>query len=125
MLAALFAALFTTRQGFMFGMIYGGLVCKKAGIPLDTFAGQVPVSLGMLPSYHKYFADTVPEGKFDNPPATMTTYAAALDDALNTFNTVGAPSELPQLFSDLAHRGVDAGLDDKALTALVELLARG
>ena len=122
MLAALFAALFTTRQGFMFGMIYGGLVCKKAGIPLDTFADQVPVSLGVMPSYHKYFADTVPAGKFDNPPATMTTYAAALDDALSTFKAVGAPAELPQLFSDLAHKGVDAGLSDKALTALVELL---
>ena len=122
MVAALFAALFTTRQGFMFGMIYGGLVCKKAGIPLDTFAGQVPVSLGVLPSYHKYFPDTVPVGNFDNPPATMTTYAAALDDALSTFRAVGAPAELPQLFSDLAHKGVDAGLNDKALTALVELL---
>jgi 3-hydroxyisobutyrate dehydrogenase-like beta-hydroxyacid dehydrogenase len=122
MLAALFAALFTTRQGFMFGMIYGALVCKKAGIPLDIFAQQIPVSLGVLPSYHRYFADTVPEGKFDNPPATMTTYAAALDDALSTFKATGAPSELPQLFSDLAHEGVDAGLSDKALTALVELL---
>lgn len=122
MLAALFAALFTTRQGFMFGMIYGGLVCRKAGIPLETFARQVPVSLGVLPSYHKYFADTVPTGDFDNPPATMTTYAAALDDALSTFKAVGAPAELPQLFSDLAHKGVDAGLNDKALTALVELL---
>jgi hypothetical protein len=77
----------------------------------------------MLPSYHKYFSDTVPGGDFDNPPATMTTYTAALDDALSTFRTVGAPAELPQLFSDLAHRGLDAGLDDKALTALVELLA--
>lgn len=124
MLAALFAALFTTRQGFMFGMIYGGLVCKKAGIPLGTFASQLPVSLGMLPSYHKYFADTVPEGNFDDPPATMTTYAAALDDALSTFTDVGAPAELPQLFSDLAHKGVAAGLSDKALTALVELLGR-
>lgn len=122
MLAALFAALFTTRQGFMFGMIYGGLVCKKAGIPLETFAQQIPVTLGVLPSYHQYFADTVPEGKFDNPPATMTTYAAALDDALSTFKASGAPSELPQLFSDLAHKGVDAGLSDKALTSLVELL---
>lgn len=122
MLAALFAALFTTRQGFMFGMIYGGLVCQKAGIPLDIFAQQIPVSLGVLPSYHQYFADTVPEGKFDNPPATMATYAAALDDALSTFKATGAPSELPQLFSDLAHKGVDAGLSDKALTALVELL---
>ena len=121
-LAALFAALFTTRQGFMFGMIYGALVCKKAGIPLDIFAQQIPVSLGVLPSYHQYFADTVPEGKYDNPPATMTTYAAALDDALSTFKATGAPSELPQLFSDLAHEGIDAGLSDKALTALVELL---
>jgi 3-hydroxyisobutyrate dehydrogenase-like beta-hydroxyacid dehydrogenase len=123
MLAALFAALFTTRQGFMFGMIYGGLVCKQAGIPLDVFAQQIPVSLGVLPSYHQYFADTVPGGNFDNPPATMATYAAALDDVLSTFKATGAPSELPQLFSDLAHQGLDAGLEDKALTALVELLA--
>jgi 3-hydroxyisobutyrate dehydrogenase-like beta-hydroxyacid dehydrogenase len=122
MLAALFAALFTTRQGFMFGMIYGGLVCKQAGIPLDVFAQQIPVSLGVLPSYHQYFADTVPGGNFDNPPASMSTYAAALDDALSTFKATGTPAELPQLFSDLAHRGVDAGLQDKALTALVELL---
>lgn len=124
MAAALFAALFTTRQGFMFGMIYGGLVCRKAGIPLDAFAGQVPVSLGVLPSYHRYFADTAPAGAFDNPPATMATYAAALDDALATFRAVGAEAALPKLFSDLAHRGVDAGLGDKALTALVELLGR-
>jgi 3-hydroxyisobutyrate dehydrogenase-like beta-hydroxyacid dehydrogenase len=122
MVAALFAALFTTRQGFMFGMIYGALVCKKAGIPLDAFAGQVPVSLGVLPSYLKYFADTAPTGNFDNPPATMATYAAALDDALRTFKDVGAPAALPQLFSDLAHKGMDTGLTDKALTALVELL---
>ena len=51
MLAALFAALFTTRQGFMFSMIYGALVCKKAGIPLDTFAKQIPVSMSVLPSH--------------------------------------------------------------------------
>ncbi|MGI9483954.1 MAG: NAD(P)-binding domain-containing protein [Hyphomicrobiales bacterium] len=122
MLASLFAALFTTRQGFMFGMIYGGLVCKKAGIPMDTFARQIPVTMGVLPSYHKYFSDTVISGNFDNPPATMTTYAAALDDALSTFKALDVHAELPQLFSDLAHKGINAGLDNKALTVLVELL---
>jgi len=123
MVASLFAALFTTRQGFMFGMIYGALVCRKAGISLDAFAQQIPVSMGMLPNYYKYFSDTAPARNFDNPPATMATYFAALDDALSTFKAVGAPAELPQLFSDLARQGLDAGLDDKALTALVELLA--
>ena len=124
MLASLFAALFTTRQGFMFGMIYGGLVCKKAGIPLEDFAKLIPITMGVLPSYHQYFADTAPGGNFDNPPATMTTYAAALDDALKTFDEVGARNELPKLFADLAHKGVDAGLQDKALTALVELMGK-
>jgi 3-hydroxyisobutyrate dehydrogenase-like beta-hydroxyacid dehydrogenase len=122
MLPTLFAALFTARQGFMFGMIYGGLACQKAGIPLEEFARQVPVTMGFLPSYHQYFSDTVADGKFQSPEASMATYVAALDDALSTFDTLGASSELPGLFSELAHRGIDAGLNEKALTALIELL---
>ena len=125
MVPTLFSALFTTRQGFMFGMIYGGLVCKKAGIPLEEFARQVPISMGVLPSYYKYFSDTVADGSFESPEASMATYAAALDDALGTFDALGAPSELPRLFSQLAHKGIDAGLKDKALTALIELLDEG
>ena len=122
MAAVLFAALFTTRQGFMWGMLYGAMLCRRAGIPLDVFSAQVPVSLGMLPDYHRYFAATAPSGNFDNPQASMNTYAAALDDALSTFESCAAPDELPRLFSQLAHRGVDAGLGDKALTALIDLL---
>jgi 3-hydroxyisobutyrate dehydrogenase-like beta-hydroxyacid dehydrogenase len=122
MVPTLFAALFTTRQGFMFGMIYGGLVCKKAGIPLEEFARQVPISMSVMPSYHQYFSDSVAGGIFESPEASMATYAAALDDALATFEALGASSELPKLFSDLAHKGMDAGLKEKALTAVIGLL---
>ena len=122
MVPTLFAALFTTRQGFMFGMIYGGLVCKKAGISLEEFARQVPIAMGVLPSYYKYFSDTVADEIFESPEASMATYAAALDDALGTFEALGVSSELPKLFSEQAHKGIDAGLDKKALTALIELL---
>lgn len=122
MIPTLFAALFTTRQGFMFGMIYGGLICKKAGISLDEFARQVPVTMGVMPSYHQYFSDSVVDEKFESAEASMTTYAAALDDALSTFEALGAPAELPRLFSDLAHQGIDAGSSEKALTALIGIL---
>jgi 3-hydroxyisobutyrate dehydrogenase-like beta-hydroxyacid dehydrogenase len=124
MVPTLFAALFTTRQGFMFGMIYGGLICKKAGIPLEEFARLVPISMGVLPSYHKYFSDTVADEIFESSEASMATYAAAIDDALRTFEALGAPSELPKLFSEQAHKGIEAGLDKKALTALIDLLAK-
>jgi len=122
MVPTLFAALFTTRQGFMFGMIYGGLVCKKAGIPLEEFARLVPIAMGVLPSYYKYFSDSVADEIFESPEASMATYAAALDDALATFEALGASSELPKLFSEQARKGMAAGLDKKALTAVIELL---
>jgi 3-hydroxyisobutyrate dehydrogenase-like beta-hydroxyacid dehydrogenase len=119
MVPTLFAALFTTGQGYLFGMIYGGLVCKKTGISLEEFARLVPTNMGGL---HNYFSDSVADGTFESPDASMATYAAALDDALGTFEALGASSELPKFFNEQVHKGMDAGLDKKALTALIDLL---
>jgi 3-hydroxyisobutyrate dehydrogenase-like beta-hydroxyacid dehydrogenase len=123
MLAALFAGLFTVRQGFMWGMIYGALACKKAGIPLQTFSDLVPISMGMMKPYYDYFAATAPTGSYDDPPATMQTYAAALEDVLASFETLGARDELPRLFVDMTKKGITKGLGDKALTAVIDVLS--
>lgn len=123
-LAAMFAGLFTVRQGFMFGMIYAGLVCQKAGVPLQALVDQIPVSIGMQQNYYSVFAKTVPSGDYDNAEASMATYAAALDDALATFKSTGAPSALPQLMSDLTHDAMRDGYADKQLTALVEQMLK-
>lgn len=119
-LAALFAALFTTRQAFMFGMIHGALVCRKAEVPLQVFSDQIPVSMKLMQDYYKLFARTVPTGDYDNAEATLAVYAAALDDALNTFKESGAPAALPQLMADLTHDAMRDGYGDKQLTALVQ-----
>ena len=122
-LAALFAALFTTRQGFMFGMIYGALACQKAGIPPETFVDLIPVTMKVTRDYYDVFAATVPSGRYaDDPPASMATYAAAFDDALGTFKNLGARADFPQLMHDLVQRGVAAGHADDQLTALVKVL---
>jgi len=121
-LAALFAALFTTRQGFMFGMIYGALACQKAGIPLNAFVDQIPVTMKVMQDYYDVFAATVPSGNYSDPEASINTYAAAVDDALGTFKSLGARVELPQLMHDLIHHGVESGHGDKQLTALVKLM---
>tara|TARA_R110002094_G_scaffold137635_7_gene129178 strand:+ start:851 stop:1723 length:873 start_codon:yes stop_codon:yes gene_type:complete len=125
MLAALFAGLFTVRQGFMWGMIYGALACKKAGISMQAFSDLVPISMGMMKPYYEYFAATAPNATYDDPPATMQTYAAALEDVLASFEALGARDELPRLFVDMAHKGMAAGYEDKALTAVIDVLAQG
>jgi 3-hydroxyisobutyrate dehydrogenase-like beta-hydroxyacid dehydrogenase len=119
----LFAAMFTARQGFMFGLIYGGAVCRKAGLPMEVFAAQVPVTLGMAGNYADLFMRTVPTRDYDDPGATVAVYLAALEDVMATFEATGTPDALPRLMRDLAQRGVDEGYVGHELTSLVEMLA--
>ena len=119
----LFAAMFTARQGFIFGLIYGGAVCRKAGLPMEAFAAQVPVTLGMAGNYADLFMRTVPSRDYDDPGATVAVYLAALDDIMATFEATETADAFPRLMRDLAQRGVDEGYATKELTSLVEMLA--
>lgn len=121
-LAALFAALFLPRQGFMFGMIYGALICEKAGVPMETYVEQLPVTLNLVHAYFDVFAKSVPKGDFANPPVTMATLLACYDDVLETFAHGGVTSELPELLHRLMRKGVDAGLGGEQVTALTKVL---
>ena len=83
----------------------------------------IPISLGLGAAGLAAFWYALKTGQFDDPPATMKTYAFALEDVLASFEALGARDELPRLFVDMVNKGIDAGLEDKALTALVPLLA--
>ncbi len=91
---------------------------------MQALVDQIPVSIGMQQNYYSVFAETVPTGDYDDPEASMATYAAALDDALATFKSTGAPAALPQLMSDLTHDAMRDGYADKQLTALVEQMLK-
>ena len=120
----LFAAMFTARQAWMFGLIYGGAVCRKAGLPLSSFAEQIPVTMGVAQKYAEVFMETVPDGNYDGANATVAVYRDALDDVMETFEATATADALPRLMRDLTQRAMDEGLQDKQLTALVELVAK-
>ncbi len=119
----LFAAMFTARQGFMFGLIYGGAVCKRAGISMEAFAKQVPVTLNMAGNYADLFMRTVPTQDYENSEATVSVYLSALNDVMDTFESTRTTDAFPRLMRDLTQRGIDEGLSGKELTSLVEILA--
>lgn len=122
-LAALFAGLFTVRQGFMFGMIYGALACQKAGIPMQVFSDQLPATLKLVNDYRDLFARTVPSEDYDNAEASLKVYALAQEDALKTFESLGAPAEFIRLIYTRTKEAWDDGFGDKQLTALVRHLS--
>ena len=122
-LAALFAGLFTVRQGFMFGMIYGALVCQKAGIPMQVFADQLPATIKLVNDYHDLFARTVPTEDYDNAEASLKVYALAQEDALKTFQSMKAPSDFIRMMHDRTKAAWDDGHGDRQLTSLVQHIA--
>ena len=121
-LAAIYASLFLPRQGFMFGMIYGALICEKAGLSMDTYVEQLPLTIKVVHDYFDVFAASMPSGDFSNPPASIGTYMAAFEDTLKTCEKLGVPRDLPQLLHDHVKQGIDAGLADEQITALTKIL---
>jgi len=121
-LAILYSALFLPRQGFMFGMIYGALLCKKAGVSMDAYVEQLPLTIKVVNDYYEVFASSVPNDDYSNPQASIDTYVAAFSDTLESFKDNGANDELPRLMSNLVNLGADAGMGDKQITSLINLL---
>jgi 3-hydroxyisobutyrate dehydrogenase-like beta-hydroxyacid dehydrogenase len=121
-LPALFAGLFLPRQAFMFGMIYGALICEKAGISMEDYAAQIPLTLKVTHDYYDIFARTVPTQDFSDPPASIKAYAAAFRDVVETFEAHGVRRELPVLLAELMQQGAVSGLGDQHATALTRLL---
>lgn len=121
-LAAIYASLVLPRQGFMFGMIYGALLCQKAGISMSDYVEQLPLTIKVVHNYYDLFSATVPTGNFDNPPASVATNCAAFEDVLATCDALGVSDELSRLLHGLLRRAVDEGLADKQITSLTRLL---
>ena len=121
-LAILYSALFLPRQGFMFGMIYGALLCKKAGVSTDAYVEQLPLTIKVVNDYYDVFAASVPANDYSNPQASIDTYVAAFADTLESFRDNNVSDELPRLMSKLVNRGAEAGLGDMQITSLVNLL---
>ncbi len=123
-LAALFAGLFTVRQGFMFGMIYGALVCQKAGIPIQIYTDQLPTTIKLVNDYRDLFARTVPGEDYDDAEASLKVYALAQEDALKTFQSVNAPDDFIRLMHDRTRAAWNEGHGDRQLTSLVQYMSR-
>jgi 3-hydroxyisobutyrate dehydrogenase-like beta-hydroxyacid dehydrogenase len=119
------AALFLPRQGFMFGMIYGALICAKAGISMDDYVHQIPLTLKVVHDYYDVFSATVPSGNFSNPPASIGTYLAAFQDVLDTFKKSGVPHEFPELLHGLVQRGTDSRSSMCTVSRLSRMTAPG
>lgn len=120
-LAALFAALFLPRQGFMFGLIYGALIAERAGISAEAYFKQVPTTQKVVGDYVKVATETICSGDFTNRGASLNVYEAAIKDMIVTFEQLEVPSDLPKLMYSLVEQGIASGQGDEELPSLIKI----
>jgi 3-hydroxyisobutyrate dehydrogenase-like beta-hydroxyacid dehydrogenase len=121
-LAILYSALLLPRQGFMFGMLYGAHLCNRAGFPLESYVEQMPLTIKVVHDYYDVFAASAPGRNYDDPQASIDVYAAAFEDTMKSFREHGATDDFPRLMAQWLDAGAAAGLGDKQITALIDLL---
>lgn len=91
---------------------------------MEDYVEQIPLTIKVVNDYYDVFASSVLSGDFENPQASVNTYVAAFKDTLDSFHENGVNDELPMLMSKLVNLGADAGLGDKQLTSLINLLSK-
>ena len=121
-LATIFAALFLPRQGYMFGMIYGALLCEKSGVALEAYLELLPQLAPLLNDYLEVVRNSIPGGDFSNPPASLNTIGAAYHDALAPFRALDVSRELPELMARIVDASIEAGHGAEQMTAIIKTL---
>jgi hypothetical protein len=89
---------------------------------MDTYVEQMPLTIKVVHDYYDVFASSVPNEDYSNPQASIDTYVAAFADTLESFKDNSANDELPRLMAKLLNMGADAGLGEKQITSLINLL---
>ena len=68
------------------------------------------------------FASSVLSDNYSDPQASIDMYIAAFADTLESFRNHNVNDELPKLMASLLEQGANAGLGDKQITSLINVL---
>ncbi len=75
--------------------------------------------------YADVFASSVLADNYSDPQASIDTYIAAFADTLDSFRNHDVNDELPRLMAKLLGQAATAGLGDRQINSLVNVLRNG
>jgi 3-hydroxyisobutyrate dehydrogenase-like beta-hydroxyacid dehydrogenase len=111
--------------GALLGAIHGSRICEVEGLRVDKFGSMmaelVPVVAGEL----KQLTERIQADRYDGSHAALRTYAAAALRMLQQASDSRIDSEFPAYAAGTLQKGVNAGLGDEDLAALIKTLRRG
>ena len=121
-LSIMFSALFVSRQGYLFGMVYGALLFEKSGLPVQSYLDMLPQLNPVLDDYLEVVRKSIGSETYSNPQASLETIHDAFKDALDPYKALDIERDFPDLMSKIVARAISAGYGDEQMTAILKVL---
>jgi 3-hydroxyisobutyrate dehydrogenase-like beta-hydroxyacid dehydrogenase len=106
------------------GLVHAGLVCESEGVGRDMLAAVLVDSLPSDAEEIAHLGDALQRNAFSDPGASIDVYSQILDRILSQAADRGIDDRIPGFANRLYKSGVDAGLGDQEVVALIKLLRR-
>jgi len=104
------------------GLIHSALICESEGVPADVLASTI---IDSQPSDAQEIANlgqAILKNDFADPDASIDYYSGALDSILSHVEDSGIDASIPEFANKLYKKGMDTGLADEKVVALIKLL---
>jgi 3-hydroxyisobutyrate dehydrogenase-like beta-hydroxyacid dehydrogenase len=106
--------------GAMLGALHGARICEVEGLPVDEFGGMLGELMPVVGGEVHHLTARIQSERYDGTQAALRTYAAAAVRLVQQARDGQIPSGFPAYASSAFQQGVDAGLGDEDLAALIK-----
>lgn len=106
------------------GFVHAGLICESEDVRRDLLASVIVDSLPSDTEEIAHLGDALQKDRFENPGASINVYSNILDRLLSQAKDRNIDARIPEFANALYKEGVDKGLGDEEVVALIKLLRR-
>ena len=120
--AALDLAVLSYYLGAHMGLVHAALICRAESVSPELLTSVIVDSQPSDADELANLGRALAQDRYDNPGASLGVYAGVVRRVLAHADDAGINDEIPALVADLIGRGIDAGLADEEIVALVRVL---
>jgi 3-hydroxyisobutyrate dehydrogenase-like beta-hydroxyacid dehydrogenase len=110
----------------MFGVLLSALhsarICEVEGLHVDEFTGMVAEFMVTVGGAVQDLGERIQEERYSEPQSSLQTYADGAEQLLKQAHESQIDSDFPAYASKTLQKGMDAGLGNEDLAALIKVL---
>lgn len=104
------------------GLVHGALICESENLRPDLLAGVIADSLPSDTEEIRKLGSALQQKEFTGADASLEVYGGVIDRILTQANDASINTEIPTFARSIYRKGLQAGLADEEVVALVKVL---